>query len=116
MRCAPRLNLDELTQIVGRRTCYGSKPAVRVGYYKKICLSGDPTEIQGLRGDPYPRVFVEIVECKKLNASRVVSGVSRDGWKVRRTPASFPSALIEDRWGLIGATGWSVLTLMVASG
>ena len=62
-------------------------------------------------------MFVEIVECKKLDAIRVVSGVSsRTRWKPRRTPASFPSALIEDRWTLIGATGWSVLTLMVASG
>jgi hypothetical protein len=62
-------------------------------------------------------VFVEIVECEKLNTSRAVSGVSsRDGWKVQRTPASFPSASIEDRWVLVGATGWSVFTLMVASG
>ena len=62
-------------------------------------------------------MFVEIVECKKLGAIRVVSDMSsRAGWEPRRTPASFPSALIEDRWALIGATGWSVLTLMVASG
>ena len=61
-------------------------------------------------------MFVEIVECQKLGVIRVVSGVNSGvGWKARRTPASFPSALIEDRWTLVGAAGWSVLTLMVAS-
>ena len=62
-------------------------------------------------------MFVEVVECEELDASRVISDVSgRTGYKIRRTPASFPSALIEDRWTLVVAAGWSVLTLMVASG
>ena len=62
-------------------------------------------------------MFVEIVECEKLGVGRVVSDVnSRAELKVRRTPASFPSALIEDRWTLIGAASRSVLTLMVTSG
>ena len=62
-------------------------------------------------------MFVEIVECKELDTSRAVSDTNdRVGWKVRRTPASFPSALIEVRWTLVWAAGWSVLTLMVASG
>ena len=61
-------------------------------------------------------MFVEIVECKKLDVIRVVSGEQQSWIETARTPASFPSALIEDRWALIGATGWSMLTLIVASG
>lgn len=62
-------------------------------------------------------MFVEIVECEELDESCVVSDInSRVMQKLRRTPASFPSALIEVRWTLIEVTGWSVLTLIVASG
>jgi hypothetical protein len=90
---------------------------MRVGYHKEICLPGDPTQIQGLRGDSDPCMFVEIIECKKLDAGHLVSGLGNEtAWKVQRTPASFPSALIADRWTFIGATGRSVLTLIVASG
>jgi hypothetical protein len=46
-----------------------------VGYNKEIGFPGDPTDIQGLRRNPNPRVFVEIIERKKLDVSRV-SGVS----------------------------------------
>ena len=62
-------------------------------------------------------MFVEIIERKKLKVGHAVSGLSKvSAWKVQRTPASFPSALIVDRWMFVGAAGWSVLTLMVASG
>ena len=88
-----------------------------VGYHKEICLPGDSTKIYGLRGNPDPRMFVEIIECKKLDAGRVVSGLGNGtAWKIRRTPASFPSASIAERWTSIWAAGRSVLTLIVASG
>ena len=70
-----------------------------------------------MRGDSDPRMFVEIIERKELDAGRVVSRLSNEtARKLQRTPASFPSALIADRWTFVGATDWSVFTLMVASG
>lgn len=47
-----------------------------IGYHKEIGFTGDPTDIQGLGRNPNPRMFVEIIERKKLDVSRVVSGVS----------------------------------------
>ena len=117
MRCTPGWNLNELTQIIGCRACYGGKPTIRVGYHKKICLPGDSIDIQGLRGNSNPRMFIEIIKCKELDAACVVSGLgNQTAWKVQRTPASFPCALIVDRWTFIWVAGWSVLTLMVAFG
>lgn len=62
-------------------------------------------------------MFVEIIECKKLDAGRVLSDFNNVvARKVKRTPASFPPALIADRWTFIGAADWRVLTLMIAPG
>ena len=64
---------------------------MRVGYYKEICLPGNSSEIQGLRGDPNPRMFVEVVECEELDASRVISDVSgRTGCKYDAPRPPFP--------------------------